>query len=58
MRKSIAAAVFGVFEIINYLFGHDWMWSSVTEEEVGILMSAILPFVIWFVPEQDVKRRP
>lgn len=57
MEKTIAAATFGLFEIINYFFGHGWIWSEVTEEEIGVLISALMPFVIWFVPNGRWLRR-
>lgn len=52
MQKTLVALIFAVIEIINYVFGHGWAWGAVTEEEVGIVISAILPFVIWFIPNR------
>lgn len=49
--KVITSAIFGVFQIINLIFG-DWMWSHVTEQEIGVLLSAILPFVLWYIPSR------
>lgn len=47
--KAVTSAIYGVLQIANLIFG-DWVWSRITEQEIGVALAALLPFAVWIMP--------
>lgn len=49
--KALAAAALAILSILNLLWGID-LFGVHTEEVVGVVISVLLPILVWAVPNR------
>ncbi|HEY2530317.1 MAG TPA: hypothetical protein VGJ20_20665 [Xanthobacteraceae bacterium] len=53
--KALVAGALAVLSIINILWGID-LFGLHTEETIGVIISVVLPILVWFFPNLPPAR--
>jgi hypothetical protein len=52
MQKSLTMLILALVEIIDVVWGEN-LFGHLTEETLGVIVAALFPIIVWFVPQKD-----